>query len=74
MLLVCSLLSDLEVMAEGHGSGPGRCQGPGESVRNEGGFKSRLILGKALNLPVGLFPHPYTEGNEPDVLSGFFGF
>lgn len=74
MLLVWFLLAGLEVMAEGHGLGPGWCQGPGESGRRRGAFKSRFILGKPLTLPAGLFPPLCPAGNEPDVLSGVFWF
>ena len=33
-------------------------------------FKSRLTLGKALNLSVGLPPHLYSEGSGPDTVPG----
>lgn len=58
------------VMAEGHGSGPAQCQRPGESGRRRKVFKCRLILGKSLTLPKGVFPHLYPEGNEPMFFQG----
>lgn len=57
-------------MAEGHGSGPAQRQRPGESGRGRKAFKCRLILGKSLTLPKGLFPHLYPEGNEPMFFQG----
>lgn len=74
MFLISSLLSGPEAMAEGHGLGPGWCQGPGESGRRKGAFKSRFIPEKSLKLPLGLFPPLYPGGNGPDVLSGVFWF
>lgn len=53
--------------------GPGLCQRLGGSGRGKD-FQIQSYSGQVTSLPKGLFPHLYPQVNEPDVLSGPFGF